>query len=154
MVKSSYSKHKFVVLFIAVAVLIFGFLLLRYFNAPEQVTACSIALDGQCIELERAETGAQHIQGLSGRPDMDDNRGMLFVFPEDDFYCMYMKDMNFSLDMVWLSSGGEVVHIEENVTPETYPEQFCSPVLSRYVIELKAGVVDRANIEAGQSINL
>ena len=42
---------------------------------------------------------------------------MIFVFPKDSDYAFWMKDMNFPLDMVWVSADFHVVGIEKNVMP-------------------------------------
>jgi uncharacterized membrane protein (UPF0127 family) len=143
------------VLYISATVLILGGLIALFlFLYRNQSEDCAITLENRCIELEVAETPEQHITGLSGRQDMSDYQGMWFVFSEEDTNCMWMKDMNFPLDIVWLDSDKQIVHMESAVAPDSFPENFCSPEPSRYVIELKAGVAKRSGLEIGQKLNL
>ena len=58
-----------------------------------------------------------------------------------------MKDMNFSLDILWLDEQKRVVLIEKDIAPETYPRVYGEGVRAKYVIELLAGTVERLNIQ-------
>jgi len=99
-----------------------------------------------------ADTDAERTQGLSGRDDLSKNMAMLFVFPEPSEQCMWMKDMKFSLDMVWLDSSKKIVKIAEAVAPETYPKAFCADN-TKYVLEFNSGVAQENNLKIGQNLN-
>jgi uncharacterized membrane protein (UPF0127 family) len=105
-----------------------------------------------CVVLEEASTNSEQTLGLSGRSSMPRNRGMLFDFHESDEYCMWMKDMHFALDIIWLNQQKEIVYVVENVTPDTYPKSFCGPGEARYVVEVNTGVVKAANLQVGQRL--
>lgn len=64
-----------------------------------------------------------------------------------------MKDMRFSLDIIWLNEAGIITKIEKQVSPETYPADFCSPN-TKYVIELNAGTAEQARLKVGQTLQL
>jgi uncharacterized membrane protein (UPF0127 family) len=116
---------------------------------------CAVALTARgrtkCVALERADTEAERAQGLSGRSSLPDNQGMLFVFDGTNQQCMWMKDMRFSIDLVWLDAQGTISKIETNVSPATYPATFCSDNTA-YVIELNARVAEKANLRLGQRL--
>lgn len=58
-----------------------------------------------------------------------------------------MKDMQYSIDIVWLDAAKKVIYIVKDAHPDSYPEViFKPPQEARYVIELKAGVVDSKRI--------
>ena len=84
----------------------------------------TIQLKGQPIRISIADTETARQQGLSGRAGLAADEGMLFVFPEDGTYAFWMKDMLFSIDILWLSGDGAVVYMAENVSPDTYPKIF------------------------------
>lgn len=105
-----------------------------------------------CVSLELVSTNSERTLGLSGRSDMALDRGMLFDFKAPNEYCMWMKDMNFSLDMVWLNEQKEIVYMIEGVTPDTYPKSFCGPEEARYVIEVNTGIVKAADLRIGQRL--
>lgn len=107
----------------------------------------------QCVAtMEIADTASEQTQGLSGRASMNDDQGMLFVFDQASSQCFWMKDMNFSLDMIWLNDQKEVVKIAKSVAPETYPNEFCSEKPATYVIELTSGSAGRLGISEGQKL--
>lgn len=108
----------------------------------------------RAYHLEIVSSEAARAQGLSGRQSLAGDRGMLFVFPGDSTQCIWMKDMRFSLDIVWLDSEKRVVHIEDGVSPDTYPHQFCPEKPTRYIIELNTGEAEHAGLKVGQTLIL
>ncbi len=105
-----------------------------------------------CVVLEKAESEALRVQGLSDRKNMAPTQGMLFVFDQSAKQCMWMKDMHLSLDIIWLNERGKIVSIKKNVGPETYPETFCTD--GKFVVEVLAGTADKAGLFTGQYLPL
>jgi uncharacterized membrane protein (UPF0127 family) len=101
------------------------------------------------ITLDIAKTQEQRTKGLSGRIVMPKNHAMLFIFEEKGRHGIWMKEMNFALDIVWLNEFNEVVHIEKNISPETFPNVFIPPYDSKYVLEFNAGFTSKNNIKSG-----
>jgi uncharacterized membrane protein (UPF0127 family) len=101
-----------------------------------------------------ADEPAEWRQGLSGTRSLADQTGMLFIFAESDIYGMWMKDMNYALDIIWIDEDFTVVHIEENITPDTYPATFASPVPARFVLEVPAFTVESFKLGVGQQANI
>jgi len=83
-----------------------------------------VHIAGQDIKVDLALTEAQREQGLSGRQSLNENEGMLFVFDSPGNYPFWMKDMNFPIDIIWLSEDGSVIYIKKNALPESYPEAY------------------------------
>lgn len=98
-----------------------------------------------------ANTLPDRIKGLSGTPYLPDGVVKLFAFGTEGEHSIWMKDMNYSLDIIWVSRAGNIVHIEENISPDTYPKSFSSPVPAWYVIEANAGFVAREGIKVGDT---
>jgi uncharacterized protein len=92
-----------------------------------------------CVaKLERADSNQQQLRGLSGRNGLPTGTGMLFSFGQPATQCMWMKDMRFAIDMIWLNDRKEIIKVEPNVSPQTYPASFCAEN-TKYVIELNSG---------------
>lgn len=117
-------------------------------------TTRTISLKEVRLQVSVADTDASREQGLSGRAGLAEDEGMLFIFPIDGQYAFWMKDMRFSIDMVWLSSDGSVVYIVKNAAPETYPNDFVSPSPARYVLELPAGWASMHSLKIGDKAAL
>jgi len=101
-----------------------------------------------------ADTVSLRTKGLSEKNSLPDGYGMLFIFPKEDMYSFWMKDMNFAIDMVWINEEGTVVHIESNVSPETYPNLFVSIQPALYVLEVNAGYVRELGLTVGTEVEI
>lgn len=92
----------------------------------------------------------ERTKGLSGRSGLGPDEAMLFVFDSDSKWSIWMKDMRFPIDIVWLDKDKKVVHIVKNVPPESYPyESFAPMENARYVVEFAAGTVHKKTITIG-----
>ena len=91
------------------------------------------------LQVEIATTLQQQQTGLSYRESLAEGRGMLFTFNTDDSHPIWMKGMQFPIDIIWIDAAMKVVHIEQEIAPETYPQSFFSPTPARYVLEVPAG---------------
>ena len=104
--------------------------------------------------IEKVETPSRREQGLSGRIDIPEDYGMLFVFPKEGDYGFWMKDMLVPIDIMWLSDTGTIVGIEHTVSPITYPKSFYPPFPVRYVLETRAGIASSSGWIVGTALNL
>jgi uncharacterized membrane protein (UPF0127 family) len=88
-------------------------------------------------------------KGLSGTEQLAEDKGMLFVFDTDDHWGIWMKDMNYPIDILWLDQSKTVIDMVANATPESYPTIFKPKQPARYVLELASGSAARAAIAVG-----
>ncbi len=106
------------------------------------------------VSVEVADTDAELIRGLSGSDPLPENTGMLFIFPEDGYPAIWMKDMRFAIDIIWINSEGAIVSIAPGVTPDTYPQTFKPAQTARYVLEVNAGYADARNLGVGEMTDI
>lgn len=106
------------------------------------------------LSVRVADTDAERQQGLSGVESMHAEKGMIFIFETEGDYLFWMKDMLIPLDIFWINNNLEVVHIEENVKPDSYPVRFGSPKPARFVLETNAFFADTFNIGLGDKIKI
>jgi len=66
------------------------------------------------LSLELAQTPKQWETGLSNRTNLGDLDGMLFIFNHHHIPVFWMKNMQFPIDIIWLSDG-RVVDITPSV---------------------------------------
>lgn len=104
------------------------------------------------FKLETVKTAAAQEQGLSGRVGLAKNAGMMFAYNDVAKRCMWMKDMRFNLDIVWLDAGHRVTSLVSNLTPATYPQSYCAQ--AKYVVELNAGTAWANGLRVGQIVKL
>jgi uncharacterized membrane protein (UPF0127 family) len=105
--------------------------------------------NGTSITAELAVTEAERQKGLMFREGLLPDQGMLFVFGEEDIYYIWMKNMKFSIDILWLDEEKRIVHMEKNVPPckkDPCPS-YSSKIPAMYVLELRAGSVDENKLK-------
>lgn len=97
---------------------------------------------GKLIRVECAVTPVALAKGLSRRPSLPKGSGMLFIFDTIERRAMWMPEMNFPLDIIWLDETLSVVNISYDcppcVTGEPCP-QISSVYACKYAIEMNAG---------------
>jgi len=142
-------NKKFIVNFLIV-VLFFVFIFFINNNLKSSFKYIKIA--DVVLKVELAETIASQTLGLSGRKSLGEKEGMLFVFDHPDQYLFWMKDMNFSIDMIWLDENSKIIYIQKDARPESYPEVFGPRRSSSYVLEVVSGFSDKYNLREGDSL--
>ncbi len=113
-----------------------------------------LTLGSREVRVEVMSDEESRARGLSGRPSLAEGAGMLFAFDSSDLWGIWMKDMRFSIDIIWLDSTGTIVSVEKNVSPDTYPKIFFPTKRSRYVLEVPAGVFEVSGARIGGSVVL
>ena len=68
-------------------------------------TATSLFIGDAKIYIEIAKTTAELTRGLSGRPTLAENSGLFFIFPNSGIHGIWMKDMDFPIDIIWLDEN-------------------------------------------------
>lgn len=111
-----------------------------------------IEISGVQVQASVADSLSERIEGLSGTPFLPEDVVKLFAFGVPGSHSIWMKDMNYAIDILWLAEDGTIVHIEENVIPETFPESFASPEPAWFVVEAAAGFVEKNNIQIGGDV--
>lgn len=104
------------------------------------------------IFVSVAETLVEKKRGLSDKGELKENEGMLFIFDEPDKHGFWMKDMKFSIDIVWIQDN-QIVFIEKNVSPDTYPTMFYPSKPANLVLELPGGFCDAHSISVGDFLS-
>lgn len=125
---------------------------LRFFNTE---TVHTIYLDKQVVNVTVADTLEERKQGLSGVEGLGGNEGKLFIFDKADYHGIWMKDMLFSIDIIWIGDDLRIVHIEENISPDTYKTKqvFAPKEPARFVLETNAFFADSYNLDLGDKFN-
>ncbi len=97
----------------------------------------SVVIGNTRYALEIADTDKERARGLSGRESLCQYCALLFIFPEKGQWAFWMKDMRFSIDILWFS-GDTLVGIEQNLSPSS-KDIFRPAEGADRVIEMNAG---------------
>ncbi len=137
--------------FLASALVLFSvFGLWESFSQAQTIKIKSAVFD----RVELADTEAKRILGLSGRESLDERQAMLFVFGEPEIPQMWMKDMRFPLDIIWIDERLRIAHITRNALPESYPSIFEPPAPVKYALEINAGLADAYELDVGDLVEM
>jgi len=124
-----------------------------YFKKEGELTFYSAENEKKAtIDIEIADTDFDRQLGLMKRKSMEENQGMLFIFPFERGQAFWMRNTLISLDMIFVSAQKEIVTIHKNtkvLSDQSYP----STKPAMYVIEVDAGFSDRHNIKEGDKIS-
>ncbi len=121
----------------------------------------TVKIDNVVLEVQIADTGPLLTRGLMFQEELPFDQGMLFVFEGEERRSIWMRNMQFSLDILWLDNEGNVLHIEKNIPPcKTALETASCPSykgdnkLAKYVLEVTAGFVDEFNITENSKLEI
>ncbi len=101
-----------------------------------------------------ANTSEERAKGLSHRDTFEGADGMLFVFSETDYHRIWMKDMRFPIDIIWIGEDLKVINIQKNVHPDTYPNVFKPDQPARYAVETNVHYSDTFGLRTGHEVRL
>jgi uncharacterized membrane protein (UPF0127 family) len=114
----------------------------------------TIYIGSSAINVTVADEEAERVQGLSGVSSLREREGKLFVFDTDGRFGIWMKDMKIPLDIIWIDKNLKIVHMVENVSPDTYPEVFAPASDARFVLEMNAHFVSSLRVNVGDILTL
>ena len=113
-----------------------------------------IVIGNKSYSVKVAKTQAERLKGLSGTSSLANDSAMLFDFGQSGDWQIWMKDMNYPIDILWTDNNGTVLGTKQNATPQSYPEVFSINKPSYYVIELNNGEIAKQNIANGTKIKI
>ncbi len=140
-----------------IIVILAALLIYTRVHAPAESSAADVVVSkAETLprEIELADTQEKRMQGLSGRKDIADDYGMLFIFEEAAKHGFWMKDMLFAIDIVWLSDDGTIVHIEHSVSPASYPSVLAPAVPASFALETRAGYAKDHGWDTGTKLDI
>ena len=113
-----------------------------------------ILIGNKKIIVDIADDDLKREKGLSGRERLNDLEGMLFIFDKEGRYGFWMKDMNFSIDIIWINEKNEIVYIEKDLNPESYPNVYYPDSDSSLVLEVVSGFSEENNLKVGDILGI
>lgn len=118
------------------------------FNTKGKNEISEVCIQEYCFNVELAETLEERQQGLMYRESLNQNSGMLFIFPKEDNYAFWMKNTLIPLDIIWINQDLEIVHVETAEPCKEDPCQIYDPNTNAlYVLEINPGIINKTKIE-------
>lgn len=121
---------------------------------PALPTGTLVIAERVAIIVELARSAPEKTRGLSGRAALKPGHGMLFVYEQPQPIGIWMKDMRFALDILWIRDG-RIAHVEKNAPPlvPSGPERVYTAT-GEAVLEVPAGFADQQKIRVGDRVKL
>lgn len=128
--------------------LLFGLFACR--NSPRVVISTKGGKE-LAVRVEVADTPAKRELGLQYRRELDEDQGMLFLFPTERVQSFWMKNTPLSLDIIFIGSHRRIVGIIHQAIPfSTASLSVTAP--SQFVLEVKGGLSRLRGIEVGDAV--
>ncbi len=103
------------------------------------------------FEVEIADTPQLRRRGLQHREHLPATHGMLFLFPHPAPASFWMKDTPIPLDMIFIDSAGQVLHVHNEAIPfDETPITHNGPVHA--VLEINGGLAALYGIDTDSLI--
>ncbi len=118
--------------------------------AQESMPVIELSAGFHRIEAEVAAQDRHRQTGLMHRTSMPAQRGMLFVFPQANTHCMWMRNTLLPLSVAFIDGEGRVINIED-MAPQT-EDNHCARRPARYALEMNRGWFAQRGIAPGSKL--
>lgn len=106
--------------------------------------------------VEIADEEEERRLGLMNRKHLEENQGMLFVFDKEQPLAFWMKNVWIPLDMIFISSNGEIVDIKKAIPCEPIERGPCinyePQKPAQYVLEIYGDLSEKLEINIGNRV--
>jgi uncharacterized protein len=120
-------------------------------SALAQMPVVQLSAGIHLVRAEVASTFDSRGTGLMFRKSLGPNEGMLFVFPEAQVHCMWMKNTFVPLSVAFIDSTGTIVSISD-MQPQTETSH-CAAGPAKYALEMNRGWFSARGLKAGARIS-
>jgi len=117
-------------------------------------------VDSGCIDLrvrgfkvnaELATTTEARNRGLMHRQSMNEDDGMLFVFPDTDYRSFWMENTFIPLSIAYLTEAGKIINIERMHPFNRTSVRSTEP--AKYALEMNAGWFKKRGVQVGDVVS-
>ena len=160
-----------VVLTLALALIASFSLTVRECEGTAASKTIAVNLGGTPFTLEVVADNDTRYKGLSGRESIEDDGGMIFIFPRPDIMNFVMRDCFIDIDIIYLDAMGTVVRThamkmeaprgpdegaigETNATYDRRLKKWSSGRRAQFAIEIQAGLIAKLGVKPGDQIEL
>ena len=105
------------------------------------------------FKVEIAETQEKRKKGLMFRTELDEDQGMLFIFPYPDLVNIWMKNTFLSLDIIFISEDNIILDIVKEALPLS-EKIYTSKLVTKYILEINSGLIKKLDINIGDKVNI
>jgi len=149
---SSHRNQRLILLAVGVGIFIVGLASFAFFRATPPPKNIIVTIGDIQLSVTVAHTSSERERGLSGRAELPETEGMLFIMDSSDRHGFWMKDMHFPIDIFWIDHNQQIVDITNNAKPESYPAVFRPQKPALFVLETRAGFAEKHDVNIGARV--
>jgi len=114
------------------------------------------AAGGKKVEVlvEIADGPLEQQRGLMYRTALGEDRGMLFVFPEEQPLSFWMKNTKIPLSIAYIDSKGRITDLLDMKALDDEPPHYTSSEPVRYALEVNQGFFEERGVKVGDHAEL
>lgn len=150
---------KLLAIIIIAVVLLPGCFITNFFSRmkgglPTKQIVLQTAKDDYPLTVEIADSEEEREKGLMNRDNIEEGKGMLFVFADEAPRVFWMKNTKIPLDAIFFNGKKEVVSVIENMEPCRTPDckSYSSKKPAMYALELRAGFIKAYDVKVGDKM--
>ena len=113
-----------------------------------------VTINGRRWHVELATTPERRFLGMSGRQDVPDGTGMLFIFRDSQPRAFVMRGCLVPLDIAFIDEGLRIVAIHTMAVEEDRAgrKKYRSGRPAKYALEVAAGALAQARVNVGDAV--
>ena len=106
------------------------------------------------VRVEVADDLAEQAKGLMDRTMLGENRGMLFVYPEERELSFWMKNTLIPLSIAFIDSESRIIDIQDMKPLDDEPPSYVSAEPVQYALEVNQGFFEKNGVRLGDRVEL
>ena len=112
----------------------------------------TIRIDDDVIKVEIAESRADKQRWLMFREErLPLNSAMILVYEKSDLYSMWLLNIEYNLDLIWINENGNIVYMVKDAEPckNTFDAASCTyknTKAAKYIIAAASGFIEEHDI--------
>jgi uncharacterized protein len=106
------------------------------------------------VRVEVADNVFERARGLMYRKALGVNRGMLFVYPEEQRLSFWMKNTLIPLSIAYIDSKRRIVDIQDMKPLDDEPPSYVSADPAQYALEVNQGFFEKRGVKVGDRVEL
>jgi uncharacterized membrane protein (UPF0127 family) len=106
------------------------------------------------VRVEIADNPFERARGLMYRTALGEDRGMLFVYPEEQELSFWMKNTLIPLSIAYIDSEGRIVDILDMKPLDDKPPHYVSSEPVQYALEVNQGFFEKRGAKVGDRVEL
>ncbi len=110
--------------------------------------------DRVVVRVEIANNFFEQARGLMHRTTLGEDRGMLFVYPDERPLSYWMKNTLIPLSIAYIDAEGRITDILDMKPLDDRPPHYVSPEPVRYALEVNKGFFKERGVKVGDHAEL